>query len=273
MAWFFNTILWKVDHFVLTKRYLAYIALLAGWLCFCYWLYAKGIYPRLHGGQEKFWPSYTADLPYPLAFTWSSDEPLSGAGFGALKSKFNKLDSLDLLVIARGYYFRDEADSLAQLEQLGRDRITNTLKYIEIDDKRMVTQILSQEVNGDVKSKPFEAVRFQRIPFTDIVKSTADTFEICFPFKDSMTLPPDYFSRLNSWIEQQGNKSEKIMHIVGTADATGIVESSEQGFERAMVIKNKLLANGWKEEQLALSTGQRNQPLTLRNRCVVIYFE
>ena len=180
---------------------------------------------------------------------------------------------MDLMVIARGYYYRDEADSLGQLEQLGRNRIANVLKYIEIDNKRMVTQILPQEVNGDVRSKPFEAVRFERIPFKEIVKVEEDTFEICFPFKDSMNLPPDYFNRLNSWITRHGKQADRIMHIVGIADATGVVESSETGLERAMLIKNKLLTSGWKDEEILLSTGQRNQPLTLRNRCVVIYFE
>lgn len=255
------------------KRYLAYIALLAGWLCFCYWLYAKGIYPRIYGGQEKSWPAYSEDLTYPLAYTWASAVPLAGLGFGELKSRFHDLDSMDLMVIVRGYYFRDEADSLEELQALARNRIENALKYISIDGKRMVAEILPQEVNGDVRSIPFEAVRFQRIPLKEIVKMASDTFEVCYPLKDSMHLPEVCFARLDTWINRHGKKYEGILHIVGTADATGIAESSEQGLERAMVIKEKLLMNGWKDEQILLSTGQRNQPLTLRNRCVVIYFE
>jgi len=246
--------------------------LLAGWLCFCYWLYAKGIYPRLHG-QEKSWPTYSADIPFPLAFTWTSDIPLAGLGFGELKSRFADLDSTDAMVIARGYYFRDEADSIAQLQQLGRKRIESALDYISIDHKRLVTEVLSQEVNGDVRSRPFEAVRFERIPLKEIVVMEDDTFELCYPLKDSMNLPSECYHRLNSWIDKHAKKNERLMHVVGTADATGIAESSEQGFERAIAIKHKLMVIGWTDEHIQISTGQRNHPLTLRNRCVVIYFE
>lgn len=256
----------------MTKRYLAYIALLDVWLSFCYWLYAEGIYPRLHG-QEKSWPDYSADIPFPLAFTWTSAIPLAGLGFGELKSKFTDLDSTDAMVIARGYYFRDEADSISQLQQLGRQRIESALNYISVDNRRMVTEVLPQEVNGDVRSRPFEAVRFERIPLKEIVVVENDTFEICFPLKDSLSLPSECYHRLNSWVEKHAMKNEKIMHVIGTADATGIAESSEEGFERALSIKNTLMASGWTDEHILISTGQRNQPLTLWNRCVVIYFE
>ncbi len=177
------------------------------------------------------------------------------------------------MVIVRGYYFRDEAESIPQLQQLGRNRIESALSYIAIDRKRMVTEVLSQEVNGDVRSKPFEAVRFERIPMKEIVTMSGDTFEICFPLKDSMNLTSECYQRLDSWIVKHAKKNERIMHVVGTADATGIVESSEQGFERAISIKNRLIADGWTDEYILISTGQRNQPLTLRNRCVIIYFE
>jgi hypothetical protein len=235
-------------------------------------LYAKGIYPRIHG-QEKSWPAYSVDIPFPLAFTWSSDVPLAGLGFGEVKSKYVDIDSTDAMVIVRGYYFRDEADSIFHLQQLGRKRIESALNYIAIDHRRVVTEVLPQEVNGDVRSKPFEAVRFERIPMKEIVMMSNDTFEICFPLKDSMSLPVECYHRLNSWIVKHAKKNERILHVVGTADATGIVESSEQGFERAISIKHKLMAIGWTDDHILISTGQRNQPLTLRNRCVVIYFE
>ena len=256
----------------LTKKYLAYIALLAGWICFCYWLYAGGIYPRLNG-QEKSWPAYSEELAFPLAFSWASDTPQAGPGFGELKTRFLHLDSIDAMVIVRGFYFRDEADSLSQLKQLGNKRIISALNYIDIDRRWMVTEVLPQVVDGDVRSKPFEAVQFQRIPFKEIVKVTSDTFEICFPLKDSMNLPAECYHRLNDWIVKHAKKNERYVHVVGTADATGIVESSEQAFERAISIKNKLMVNGWMDEYILISTGQRNQPLTLRNRCVLLYFE
>jgi hypothetical protein len=257
----------------LNYRYLAYIALLAGWICFCYWLYAEGISPRLHGNREKSWPEYSEDLPYPLAYTWMSDVPLAGKDFGLLKSRLQRLDSLDEMVIMRGYYFRDEADNISQLQTLAKNRINSALKYIEIDPKRLVTAVSVQEITADVRANPFEAVRFELIHFAELIHSSPDTFELCFPLQDSLTLAPLCKDRLTDWIREADGTKNNIMHIVGTADGTGIAESSDIAMERAMLIKQILLIDGWKEEQMELSTGQRNHPLTIRNRCVLVYFE
>ena len=96
----------------LNSRYLAYIALLAGWLILCYLIYARGIAPQFHAAQEKSWPAYSEEIPFPLAFTWASDIPLAGLGFGEYKTQFEDIDSTDEVIIVRGYYFRDESDCL-----------------------------------------------------------------------------------------------------------------------------------------------------------------
>jgi len=57
------------------------------------------------------------------------------------------------------------------------------------------------------------------------------------------------------------------------ADGSGIAESADMALERAIVIQKRLMNNGWKEDQINLSTGQRNNPLAIRNRCVIVYFE
>lgn len=67
--------------------------------------------------------------------------------------------------------------------------------------------------------------------------------------------------------------NSRNLQIVGTADGSGIAEPADLAMDRALEIKQMILNKGWKEEQLILSTGQRNHPLTLRNRCVVLYFE
>ena len=96
------------------------MALLAGWICFCYWLYADEIAPRLHGSRKKSWPAYSEDIPFPLAYSWASDVPLAGLGYGEYKTQFDDLDSLDEIVIITGFYFRDEAVTIGELQDLGR---------------------------------------------------------------------------------------------------------------------------------------------------------
>ncbi|MDZ4748919.1 MAG: hypothetical protein SH808_10550 [Saprospiraceae bacterium] len=257
----------------MTTRYLAYIALLAGWICFCYWLYAEGISPRLYGPREKSWPAYSEDIPFPLVFNWASDVPLAGLGYGEYKTQFDDLDSTDEIVIISGLYFRDEAKTIRELQELGRRRISGLLDYHHISRDRMMTQVSVQEISADVRSNPFEAIRFERIPVADVLSMTDDTMEICFPLKDSLIFPQICTDRIVRWFNKASRNKESIVHVVGTADGSGIAEPADIALDRALIIKNIILNTGWKEENISLSTGQRNHPLTLRNRCVVVYFE
>jgi hypothetical protein len=257
----------------LNIKYLAYLAVLAGWICFCYWLYAEGISPRLHRNQETSWPEYSDDIPFPLAYRWTSDVPLAGLGYAALQEQLAQVDSLDEIVIISGFYFRDEATDEYQLRDLGKRRIESALTYFEIDKKRILTEVSVQEITADVRANPFEAVRFERIRYADMVSMTGDTLELCFPLKDSLTLPQLSIDRLLKWIDKEKIKHDHRLHIVGTADGSGIAEPADIAMDRALYVKKQIMNTGWKEEQIMLSTGQRNHPLTLRNRCVVIYFE
>ena len=147
------------------------------------------------------------------------------------------------------------------------------LDYQPISRDRLMTQVSVQEISADVRSNPFEAVRFERIPVPDLLSITDDTLEICFPLKDSLMIPQVCTDRVLRWFNKTSKNKESIVHVVGTADGSGIAEPADIALDRALIIKKIILDAGWKEEQIQLSTGQRNHPLTLRNRCVVVYFE
>lgn len=257
----------------MNKRNLAYIALLAVWLCFSYWLYADRIGPRIHQHQETSWPAYSEDLPYPLAYLWASDIPIAGDGFGELKAIIEKIDSTEEILLIRGFYFMDELDSINQLDELAHHRIDHFLQYVDISEKKIVREVSVQPVRADVKSNPFEAIRFERLRYSELINSRQDTFEVCFPLKDSLRLPQICTDSLVSWIKHKINDDSGQLHIIGTADGSGVAESSDVALERAWYVKEQLLNNGWEEVQLVLSSGQRNHPHTLRNRCVIVYFE
>jgi len=257
----------------LNSRNLAYIALLAGWLCFCYWLYADGIVPGLRSNQEKSWPEYSEAIAYPLAFTWASDDPLAGSDFGLLKAAVQRLDSMDEVLVVRGYYFRDEMDDLGQLQELANSRIDHAFDYLSFDQARLVKVVDVQAINGDVRSNPFEAIRFESIKVSSLITEKKDTFEMCFPLKDSLDLPSIMVDQFLNWMGRPSKHREAIIHITGTADGSGIAESSDIALERALYIKEILLEQGWENDQMNISSGQRNNVLTLQNRCVVVYFE
>jgi hypothetical protein len=88
-----------------------------------------------------------------------------------------------------------------------------------------------------------------------------------------LKLPQICLDRMNGWIDRSSDQKDRILNIVGTADGSGIAEPMDIAMDRALSIKKLFIDKGWKEENIQLSTGQRNHPLTLRNRCVVVYFE
>lgn len=208
-----------------------------------------------------------------MAFRWASAEPLSGPDFGILKSGVERVDSMDEILIVRGFFFRDEKDSLSELRELAAQRIANALPYFRLDERRILTEVSVQPINGDVRSNPFESIRFERVSASSLMKTATDTFELCFPLKDSIKLPMILMDRLLNWLGKPNRQKNEMIHLTGTADGGGIAEPSDIAFDRAQYIREKLVGEGWDEQQIAITTGQRHHPLAFRNRCVVVYYE
>ena len=223
--------------------------------------------------RETSRTTLSEEIPFPLAFRWGSALLEKGSGFDSLKQIYHSIDSSQEIVLVRGYYFRDEAaDDSARLV-LGLNRIQQTLDSLGIPDDQMMTEVQVQEITADVKTLPFEAVRFERLRMDELIMSKGDTLECCFPIADSITLPTSINHRIADWFKQYPPVDEAKLHIIGTASGTGIAEPMDMAMERALSIKQIALDNGWDEAQILLSTGQRNHPLTLRNRCVVLFIE
>ena len=254
-------------------KYLAYIALLAGWLVFCYWLYAKEIYPRFHQAQGTPWPVFDKELMMPLAFTWGSDIPHAGKGFEEWMHHIHIADSTGQILVLKGYYFRDEMNSLEKGKQLARERIDRMIEYLALNRERLVLEILPGEIISDVRSRPFKAFDVEAFPVESIIRSAMDTLEVCFPIRDSFSLPSYVRDSLDDWIERHSARKDDTTYLVGIADATGIAESADVAWERAATIKKRLHQKGWNEDLIRISTGQRNLEQYVKNRCVILYFE
>jgi hypothetical protein len=212
-------------------------------------------------------------LKIPLAFSWGSDIPLAGKGFDAWKAQFSQVDSTGSIVIWTGYYFKDEAEMPTDQVDLGLKRVKKVLSFLNLDRKRILIRSLPQEINADVKSYPFSAVEFEKYSEEDILSYTGDTAQVCFPIADSLLIPEISLEKLDQWISAQSRRNEDEMFLIGTADGTGIAESSDVAVDRAEMIKARWLKAGWNEESIHFTTGQRNNSYALQNRCVIIYFE
>jgi len=257
----------------LNRKYLAYFLLLAGWIWFCYWLVTHGILPAMTVTKSEEFPVRIDSLKIPLAFTWGSDIPLAGQGFEEWKHQFHKLDSAGMVVIWKGYYFKDEADTPEAQVKLGLRRVERVLSFLDLDRNRVLIQSLPQEINADVKSNPFMAIEFEKYEENEILSYQGDTAHVCFPIADSLLLPKVCLKKLDQWSGAQSAKNKDVMYLIGTADGTGIAESSDLAVDRADWIRDYWMHSGWNEESIHISTGQLNNPHTLQNRCVMVYFE
>lgn len=255
------------------KKYIAYLALLAGWIVFCYWLYAKELFPRFHGRKETTGIKRIKDLKSPIAFKWASDIPLAGEGYEDWLNDIQHADSATGALIITGYYFLDEQDSIPLDEALAHQRVQNILKLVKVPGDLVMVRVLPKEIDADVRSNPFEAIGLERIAMSNLLRIAGDTIEMCFPIKDSLILPPLVLNRLDAWLDAHADRKDSLTYIVGIADGGGIAESADVALDRAIVVQRILVAKGWKAEQIHLSTGQRSSPYALRNRCVIIHFE
>ena len=272
MAWFF-AFRDGIDLSIsLKQRYLAYIALLAGWFIFCYWLYAKEIYPRLHEAKGTLWPVFDENLEYPLAFKWGSDIPYAGKGFEMLMADLESAKGEGDLIVLRGGFFLDEVPG-EKAYNLGLRRANRIVEYLDLPQDKVIVESVPGEINADVRSKYFEAVWYERFRNEEVIRPMTDTMEICFPLKNSFALPPILKGQLDNWLEDHAENKEEPTFVAGTADGTGVSESADQAWERALAIKKEMIAHGWSNENIQITTGQRNNDLAIRNRCVIIYFE
>lgn len=227
----------------------------------------------MHAPKGTPWPVFDTELTMPVGFYWGSDIPHAGNGFESWMSEIKKIDSTGDILILRSFYFGDEASSIEAGIQLGKKRIARMIQYLELDSEKVMKEILPAPIAADVRSRPFEGIRYEVITYGDVIKRGSDTLELCFPLKDSLLIPGELYDQLHAWIENKEIKDETVIHVVGTADGSGISESADVAWERALMIESKLASYGIEEEIMEVSTGQRNDPVGIRNRCVVIYFE
>ena len=213
------------------------------------------------------------NLDLPLAFTWGSDTPVAGRGFDEWVSPLLKADTTDAFVLWHGYYYRDEAQDSAGQMALGRMRVEHVRSYLKMDPAKSIVELLPQEITADVRSVPFTAVSYEIVEGQDVLHFSGDTAQLCFPIADSLLLPSSCLEDFDRWVRDQLQAKKDIVYIIGTADGTGVAESADVAMDRANWIQKRIIALGWKAERIRLSSGQRNTPHTLLNRCVLVYVD
>ncbi len=254
-------------------KYLAYFILLAGWLCVCYLLYAKKIYPALHPEEGFKWPVFDEYLLMPLAFSWKSDIPIAGAGFDSLSSVIDGYAASDSILVISGGYYLDETENNTSKRPIGLRRADRLVAYFQLDPAKTLVISEKKDINANVRARPFEAIRLTVIPRARLIQIYGDTLEVCFPVRDSTMLPVTIVEQLDQIIEARKLENEIQAFVIGNADGTGIAESSDVAVARAIVIRDALIRSGWTEDRIVMTTGQRSHVDPMMNRCALVYFE
>jgi hypothetical protein len=151
--------------------------------------------------------------------------------------------------------------------------VKRMIKYLGLTKDRVMIEIFPVDVTADVRSHPFESLTFEKVFARDVLKLSKDTMEVCFPLKDSFALPQFLVNSVDEWLTEHSEKKGDTVYVTGTADGTGISESADVAWERAMIFKKRLIRNGWNEDLIKIQTGQRDLSNPIRNRCVMMYFE
>ena len=223
--------------------------------------------------QGTTWPVFESELELPFAFTWGSDIPHAGHGFNEWSNGIKNVNTSGNILVIRGYFFRDESESMESGKQLGLRRVRRLIRYLQLSEERIIIEVIPRELDADAREHPFAAIDYEELFFSDVVKRSFDTLDVCFPLKNSFQLPGIINAQLEEWLIEHDEQKNGNTHIVGTADGTGIAEATDVAWERALVVKKKLIENGWYDDKIIITTGQRSSTQPVRNRCVIIYFE
>lgn len=213
------------------------------------------------------------NLDIPVSFRWKSDRPVAGKGSADWLQQARDIAKGNNLLLMKGYYYRDEAASEEEGKNLGYRRVLHLIQILDIEEDRLVIEVNTKEMQSDARSNPFIAVEYQGMDISSLADVNGDTAEVCFPLKDSIALPGFLTEVLLEWADSMSSIKNSAVYVTGTADGTGIAESSDMAMERALYIKGLLMGSHPGINNFHLATGQREFPLKIRNRCALIYFE
>lgn len=254
------------------KKVVLYLLVLSGWISFCFWLYTNSVYDRLHKPDVPEWAEFSDSLEYPVAFRWQSLQPIIGPRFDAYVDRLLSADSAGHIVLITGQYFRDEVSSDSAGLILAEARIESIYNHLGISERNTLKNTQVKEVDADVRTGLFEAVQTEIIDPQSLWRVYGDTAELCFLLSDKMEQPASVRDKVMNWLQVHVPSGAQF-HITGIADGTGIAESADMAMERALYVRDLLSELPARSDSVIISTGQRNLPRSLFNRCVIMYNE
>ncbi len=207
----------------------------------------------------------TSVADYPIAFTWSSDEPILHNQDSVLQAVSSNLNEGEVVQI-KGRYFSDEVNE-TDYENLGQARAEKVKELLaemmEPQNIRIVSELV--EGNEDDFSGEFESVDFDVVQI-DINKAEVlrlrDKVVILFPDGSTEKEPNEtidtYLDQLAAELKENGSSVE----LVGHTDMTGDEKTNYKlGLRRAKNIRDYLRKKGVSRKAITTESMGEKDPV------------
>lgn len=222
----------------------------------------SGIQPSA-GIDENTVPEVPVVDVGPLAYNWSSDQPLTNEGFTLYRdSILENLNDNDVLEILGGY-FADETNNTS-FANLGLARANSARSLFgDLPDNRFDLKSAAFERSaGSERNRAFLATHFRKIINNESVREVEGRMVINFPHaSDEMLDNAKLNAYLDDLVAQLQNTSEKVLLVGHTDSSAGSGRNMRLGLMRANAIKDLLIRKGLSADRILTESKGETAPI------------
>ncbi|MBK8502427.1 MAG: OmpA family protein [Saprospiraceae bacterium] len=199
----------------------------------------------------------------PLAFNWSSDEPVTDQSFVAYRdSILRNLSDNDILEVLGGYFEGEQNNTTFSNLGLARANKVRSL-FADLPDIRFdLKSARFERVAGSEKERPFLASHFRRIINNESVREVEGRMVINFPHaSDEMLSNTKLNIYLDDLVTRLKSTNEKVLLIGHTDSSAGSARNMALGLHRANAIKNLLIQKGLSSDRINTESKGESAPI------------
>lgn len=199
----------------------------------------------------------------PLAFNWSSDEPVTDQSFAAYRdSILRNLSDNDVLEVLGGYFEGEQNSTTFSDLGLARANKVRSL-FGDLPDARFdLKSAQFERVAGSERERPFLASHFRRIINNESVREVEGQMVINFPHASDEMLSN---TKLNTYLDDVATRlnstTEKVRLVGHTDSSAGSARNMSLGLHRANAIKNLLIQKGISSDRIITESKGETAPI------------
>ena len=199
----------------------------------------------------------------PLAFNWSSDEPVTDQDFDIYRDSIMRtLSDHDVLEVLGGYFEGEQNNTTFSNLGLARANRVRSL-FGDLPDERFdLKSAMFEREAGSEKQRPFLASHFRRIINNESVREVEGRMVINFPHaSDEMLSNAKLNAYLDDLVMRLKSTNEKVLLVGHTDSSAGSARNMSLGLLRANAIKNLLTGKGLSAERITTQSKGETAPI------------